>query len=67
MERGVMINSIFKYIKNVVNKDKVDQEFVDRKNMLENPLTNVGNAFFDKPDNTDWFTFGGVYFDPHYT
>lgn len=31
--------------------------------MRENPLTNIGNVFDSKPDNTKWFTFGAGFFD----
>lgn len=67
MEGGVIINDVYKDIRNIVNKDNIDQEFLDTKTMRENPLTNIRNVLDDESNDREWLTFGGSYFDPHYT
>ena len=62
-----MIKGVCKEIENIVNKDKINQVILDRKNVRENLLPNIGNVFDDKPDDREWFTFGGGCFDFHYT
>ena len=58
-----MIHDVYKDIKNIVHKGKIDQELLDRKNMRENPLTNIGNVLDDESNDREWFTFGGGYFE----
>ena len=62
MKGDVMIKDVYKDIENIVNKDKIDQEFLDRTNMRKNPLTNIGNFFDDEPDDRECFTFGAFFF-----
>ena len=56
-----MVNSYYQNIENIVNKDKIDEDYKER---VENAdFKDFGGLFDDK----EWRQFGDSYWDPNYT
>ena len=75
MEAGVVANDVSKDIESIVNKDKVGEDYVRRREAIEAPFSELrGNLpqiqlneeKIAEPDDRRWYHFGGAYWDPHH-
>ena len=74
MEGGVVLNDFYKDIENLVNKNKIDNEFTIRKQRIHDGVPHHDkNEWFDlphndevPPDDNQWHMFTGGFWDPHH-
>ena len=73
MEGGVAFNDFYKDIENFANKNKIDNEFIIRKQRIQDGVPHDNkNEWFDLPhnderptDDNQWHMFTRGFWDPH--